>query len=236
MDEQTAQGAQRFAGFTIPEGSWLPPEFFEILPDIETLAEIKVTLALIGRTVQLGVDAADVTLGELEAITGLRRRSVVRGVQAALCRGTAEVAWWRPHHGTRYRLVIASGCTNVVQPRPCTCMHEHLYTTTEESHIDTMHANDELDKLQQRMAAIGVSQRVARDILRRFSPETIARHLDQTEYATASRQARSAAAWFVASVRDDWSPPAGMPRREHGRSREDRYRYIRGKYAHLIQH
>jgi hypothetical protein len=236
MEDQTLRGAGQFAGFTIPEGAWLPPEFFQILPEIDTLAEMKVTLALIGRTVQLGVDSAAVSQSELQAATGLSRLSVAHGVQAALARGTIEIAWLRPKHGTRYRLVLASGCIDSIQQRPCTCMHEHLYTTTEETHIDTMHAHDELDKLRQRMAAIGVSTRIARDILNHFSPETIARHLNQTEYASAQGLARSAAAWFVASVRDDWSPPAGMPKAGHHSLGEDGYRYISGKYAEFIEH
>jgi|GEM_PF-6730054 len=76
-----------FSGFTLPEGAWLPPEFLEILPEIRTLAEIKVTIAAIYQTTQIG-GTAPISLSDFQALTGLDRKSVTRGINAATARGT----------------------------------------------------------------------------------------------------------------------------------------------------
>jgi len=36
-----------FPGFSLPAGSWLPPELLWILPEIRTVADLKVTIAAI---------------------------------------------------------------------------------------------------------------------------------------------------------------------------------------------
>ena len=78
---------QAFAGFTLPDGAWLPPEFLIILPEIRTLAELKVTIAAIYQTAQIG-GTAPISLSDFQALTGLERKSVTRGINAATARGT----------------------------------------------------------------------------------------------------------------------------------------------------
>lgn len=62
----------------------------ELLPDIGTLAELKVTLVIVRQTIGWHQDEQELSLAELEERTGLSRPSAIAGVKAGIERGTIE--------------------------------------------------------------------------------------------------------------------------------------------------
>lgn len=76
-----------FDGFSLPDGAWLPPEILHLLPQISTLAELKILIAAIYETMSSRGPAV-ISLGDFQALTGLSRKAVSRGIQAAIKRGT----------------------------------------------------------------------------------------------------------------------------------------------------
>jgi len=69
----------------------MPDDFFdELLCQIKTQAELKVTLAVMRKTLGWGKDGDHISLTQLEAITGLSHKSVVTGVKRAVARGTLK--------------------------------------------------------------------------------------------------------------------------------------------------
>ena len=79
--------APAFAGFTLPDGAWLPPELMHILPTMN-LAELKVTIAAVYETMQVGGRGIAISLTDFEALTGLSRKTVLRGIRASVKRGS----------------------------------------------------------------------------------------------------------------------------------------------------
>lgn len=80
-----------FAGFKAPGYTQTPNDLFDtLLPEIDTLGELKVTLVIIRATLGWHVHRGPkkLSLSTLERATGLARHSVIDGVAAALKRGT----------------------------------------------------------------------------------------------------------------------------------------------------
>lgn len=76
-------------GFEQPNYTQAPNRFFdEILPQIDTLAEIKVTLAVIRQTFGFHKQEDALSISQLEALTGLTREAVCDGIQRGVARGT----------------------------------------------------------------------------------------------------------------------------------------------------
>lgn len=72
-----------------PNHTQTPNAFFdETLAGIDTLAEAKVTLAIIRQTFGWHKEQDVLSISQLEAMTGLSRKSVIAGVRAAIRRGT----------------------------------------------------------------------------------------------------------------------------------------------------
>ena len=74
-----------FNGIALPETVFLPPEVLQAMPYM-TGAELKVTIAALSRTAVLG-GGEPITLDDFEAITGLSRPAVHKGLKRALARG-----------------------------------------------------------------------------------------------------------------------------------------------------
>lgn len=96
-----------FSGFSLPDGAWLPPELLYILPEIQNLSELKVTIAALYESLRIGSSEAVISLSDFEALTGLNRKSVSRGIDAALKRGSITR---KPVGGTYiYQIAIQTG-------------------------------------------------------------------------------------------------------------------------------
>lgn len=62
----------------------------ELLPEIKTLGELKVTLVVVRETIGWHEEERKLSLAELERRTGLSRQGVIDGAKAAVARGTVE--------------------------------------------------------------------------------------------------------------------------------------------------
>ena len=62
----------------------------ELLPEIKSLAELKVTLVVVRHTIGWHEDESKLSLADLEKRTGLSRQSAIDGVKRGLERGTLE--------------------------------------------------------------------------------------------------------------------------------------------------
>ena len=70
-------------------------------------------------------------------------------------------------------------------------------------------APPEQQQLLDALTDLGVSERVAGDIIGRYPRAYLWRMVQQTRYARRRGLASHPAGWFVASVRGDWAAPAG---------------------------
>lgn len=71
-------------GFEKPNHTQTPNSLFAALPEIKSVSELKVILAIVRRTFGWHKESDKISLSQLEADTGLTRESVSQGVQAAL--------------------------------------------------------------------------------------------------------------------------------------------------------
>jgi len=237
----------RFPGFTLPEGAWLPPEILMLLPDIRSASELKITIAAIYEALQIGGDGAVISLTDFQSLTGLDAKGVLRGIKAALKRGTLK----RERRGQSYfyRLAIRDKTperdwqnTSGKMPVHVTCM----YNTTSEEHTYIQHEGQDATgkmpgdekhlALLREMRELGVALKVAQNLLQRYDVDYLREKLRQARFALEQGLAQNAPGWFVASVRDGWGAPLGYDPNADLSDEERRKRYITGKYADFIEH
>ncbi len=200
----------KFPGFSLPQGTYLPPEFEEILPKIRTVGELKVLIIVLARYLQAGLDAQPLTFDQIQEATGLARQTAYDGVQRCLLKGTlrrrkvAGTYAYEPHLKT-----------SAILKTRTSCMHESsLHQTLDSTSTDDMHA---LESRIQRQLAIqkalierfGVAARVAEDIARNRDAGYVEKHMGYAWFAMNRGYVKSPAAFVVASIRDDWGPPLG---------------------------
>lgn len=78
-------------GFEKPNHTQTPNTFFDVsLPEIKSLVELKIVLAVIRQTFGWQKDADRISLSQLQRLTGLSRESVSIGIQLALDHGYVE--------------------------------------------------------------------------------------------------------------------------------------------------
>jgi hypothetical protein len=245
-----------FPGFSLPAGAWLPPELLWILPEIGTMSELKVTIAAIHETLRVGVVEAIVSLSEFEALTGLDRKSVSRGIKAALERGTFKRqqvgnTWlYRLHfrdpaapaagQNGRGRMPLVGG---EMGPNQGEMPQEGGAVPLDVVMYDTLSEGDKQQEGQRaailgKMADLGVRLKVAQRLIDKYDLAYLGEKLGQAIYAVERGLADNGPGWFVASVREDWQAPLGYGDRDKPKrgSKEDRRRYIEGKYKDLIEH
>lgn len=77
------------SGFQAPNYTQAPNALFDdILPQIDSLAELKVTLVCVRQTVGFHKDADEISISRFVELTGLHKTNVIEGVRRALKRGT----------------------------------------------------------------------------------------------------------------------------------------------------
>lgn len=109
--------------------------------------------------------------------------------------------------------------------------------------IDHVRSGEPEMELVRAMQAIGVTSPVCARLIKAYSADHLRTHLRHTRHARATRFAKGTqAAYFVRSAGGDWDPPPGFRIEDHltpaetaERERENRRRYVTGKYADLIQ-
>lgn len=250
-----------FGGFSVPDGAWLPPELLDVLPDIKTVSELKVTIAAIHETLRVGVVEAIVSLSEFEALTGLNRKSVSAGIRRAVNRGTIKrqqvgnTYLYRLHFSAhtlpagRVNFTLAGGGgigqngVDFPQNRgevgqdgvELSPLVVNACTSTT---LDKDKQQDKHTALLAEMRQLGVVLKVAQRLVVKYDPDYLREKLEMARYAVEAKIAENGPGWFVASVREDWQAPLGYQDRNKPKpgSKESRHRYIEGKYKDLIEH
>jgi DNA-directed RNA polymerase subunit M/transcription elongation factor TFIIS len=189
------------SGFTMPQGTMLPPEFLAVLREISTLSELKVLIALLAVSSDVGIDARGLTFDDILHATSLARASTDKGLKLALQRGTIVKS------GSKYEPNwngVSKGELHVHDMH--VLKHEHnssLETCMQE------HASSDFEKIL--VSEFGLAVRVALDLVRRYPREHLFTHINQARYARAKGMIKSnLQGWLVASIRDNWGPPKGF--------------------------
>lgn len=188
--------------FSMPKGTLFPPEFLPVLRDINTLAELKVTIALLAVSSETGIDARGLTFDDLEHATSLARGSVNKGIKLALERQTIvkNGSKYEPNWNGMSKYELHVHDMHVLK-------HEHDISSTFETCMQK-HGGSDFEKIL--ITEFGLAVRVARDICERYPTMHLFKHVHFARYARSKRIARNLQGWLVASVRDDWGPPKGF--------------------------
>jgi hypothetical protein len=190
----------RFKGFTIPDDMTFPPELREIIPDIKTVAELKLLLIILDAYFQAGLDAQPLTFDQLQKRTKLARQSVNDGLKKLLAND--------------YIQRLTAGDTYAYEPSlesrlPC---HESLDSDSQkvDSH-DIEHDHAWRSRIWTALVKeFGVSSRVAEDIALNRDPAYVQRHIDYAHYEIKTGfQPKRPAGYIVARIRDDRPMPLG---------------------------
>ena len=203
--------SNEFDGFTLPEGAFFPPEFFQLLPDLRTLGEVKVLIVVLSEYLKAGLDARPLTFDEIQELTGLARQTVSTALQ-------------RLRTLRAIRRIGALGGTFRYEPRLKESlnfrlpMHDSLHAWESLTETPPMLDENMHEGVQLLNEKCGVSLRVAGDIVTRYPLDTIRLHVS---YALAAAEAKmirkTLAAYVVASIRDNWGPPLGWKEEDEER-------------------
>jgi hypothetical protein len=197
---------EEFAGFSLPEGTFLPPEFSELLPELRTLGEVKVLLVILAEYLRAGLDARALTHNEIQALSGLARGTVNAALLSLRTRLGCVRRIGAPGGGYRYEPALKESLGSLrFRPPMHDSLHVFRHEQASQALLDDMH-----DSVQLLNEKCGVSLRVAEDIARRYSASDVKRHCS---YALAASRGglikKTLAAYVVASLRDNWGPPLG---------------------------
>jgi len=194
MATTTQVAPKAIPGFTVPAGAYLPPELMELLPNIGTLAELKVLLVALHESTQPGRTGALLTFTELQQRAGLARASVAAGIRAAV--GHGAISRLPFNRSFVYRLQLKKIGSNA---EPTKCQSEPYVV------IDTgTTLTDEQTQTVQELNRRGLSRNVAIQTVLRYKPQYIARHLAQLDQAIKKHLAKNPAGWLVTSLAEDW--------------------------------
>lgn len=198
-----------FSGFSLPEGAWLPPELIALLPRLGK-AQLKCLIVIIARFTQQAGDEPT-TLTELELLTGLARKSVIAALRDLL---TLKII-------TR----TAVGRTYIYEPM-VQISHQQVVKLSNKKEREIQSDSpslslDSLDSLEQlkSLRACGVYVRTAREIVNKFDPQEIEKHLSYYDYALKVGFAKGPG-WLVNSIIENWGEPIGY--RDHPIGKERR--------------
>jgi DNA-binding Lrp family transcriptional regulator len=198
-----------FDGFSIPRDTYLPPEFFEILPDLDTLGEVKTLLVILQFYFQAGLDARPLTLDQIQDATGLSRPSVSEGLKRARTRG---VVLRRRMAGTfgyepRLREAARGSKESLLECHVLTCTSPESSQTSEEH---AFQSNLRIQLYKTLVVEFGLACHVADNIAKGRDPEYVQRHVEYARFAVGQGTVDKPAGYLVASIRDDWGPPLGF--------------------------
>lgn len=79
-------------GFASPNHTQTPNDLFDVLlAEIDSLAELKITLAVIRKTLGYHKKKDPISFTQLQKVTGLKSQAVQSGIEKAIARGTIEI-------------------------------------------------------------------------------------------------------------------------------------------------
>jgi hypothetical protein len=247
-----------FPGFTIPAGAWLPEEFIQLLPHIKTKSELLVTIVAIYEVMRVQQSSTPISLSDFQGLTGLDRKSVLRGINSALERGTIHRS---PQAGTYLYTLSTRPASSTTPPVSVTMPpiggsmppirgteppnggttppHVVYACETSDPTLKDQHATSgtmpPLDLIRE-MRDLGVALKVANNIAGKYDAAYIILKLRHTRHARDIGLAKNPPGWFVASIKHDWPAPLNYKEEDHLTEEEKRLQYISGEYSHLIRH
>jgi hypothetical protein len=202
-----------FRGFTIPKGAWIPPEIAQILPMIDTLAELKVILAALYDACQVGRAGSALSLAQLERLSGLSRTAVIDGRNAATARGILQ----RRKLGGQYfyQLTITASAEFAPGSSKLLLRSSNLLPHV----VNTLQSlSEQQQHTYKALADFGVNHHVARSLVITYEPEYIEKHLAFARAAANAELSDNPPGWLISSLREDWQEPlVTTTRRQHRR-------------------
>jgi predicted transcriptional regulator len=197
----------KFQGFQLPEGAWLPSELIDLLPDLSG-SQIKTLIILIYNYTQIG-GSIPTSLSDIEVLAGLSRQSVITSLKSLLSAGIIE----RSKVGQSY---IYEPRVKFLDPQV-----KNIVNKKEESEESNL--SDSLSNLTilRCLKSNGIYAKQARQFITDYDQEYIQRHLDYYEFALTAGIARGPG-FLNMSIKEDWQQPLGYDRRK---LKPDRERY-----------
>lgn len=194
-------------GLQIPEAIILPPEVIHLLPWM-TLAELKITIAAVGRLMSVGGNEP-ITLSEFEQLTGMDRKTVLVGIERSMQRGVLtrfEVTGYQGHISHVYELrVFIGGKIPPMKPVKAKLSKAVLADTDNDS-TTSLAADQNSKELYERLRKIGVYPKPASALIANHTVERIQAFLNI--YPTAFQVGRAQGpGWLVKAITDPtWDP------------------------------
>jgi hypothetical protein len=168
-----------FPGFTLPDTPVLPSEFRALLSQIDTLAELKLTLAALMAATTPGHTGALSPIRHLAKVLHLSPSSIQRALTRAVARGTII------KDGDHYLLCTQVGHSVVVDTDPSYILQDNNNT-----------------QILNTLTTLGVSPQVALRLTQEFDEAYLLRHITALK---KQRQLRSPAGWLLCSIRQNWT-------------------------------
>lgn len=206
----------KFQGFSIPQGTFLPGEFEQVLPFLKTHGEIATLLVILFEYLRPGLDAMPLTIDQIESASGLSRPTITKAIRKLMQNGFIRR--------------IPSGQTYLYEPEVMSISKETLLLMHHESsciasatskHLDDA-SGDEKNFLLAKLKSCGVAARVALDLIEHYEEEHILKHIGYARFKQNRGQIKyTLAAYVVAAIKDDYAMPAGYqdePTEEHNHS------------------
>jgi len=201
-----------FAGFNIPAGAFIPPEILDILPEIHTLAELKVLLVSLFAACQPGTQTDALTIEQLKTATGLSRNAIIEARRKCVQRATITRDTSTGNNIYTLNIATTGGAKFAPPPQPVE-VEEHTNTQdVGECKVCTLVVASTISTTQQQqhdnsilqMIQLGVHPSVAEKIRQKHQPTTIAAYIKFTTDTAKRRRIQNPAAFFVAAITQGW--------------------------------
>jgi hypothetical protein len=209
----------KFPGFSLPKDTFLPPEFWDVLPGIKTMSELKVLLVVLREYFRAGLDAQPLPVDRIQLLSGLARKSATDGLQRARVCGTIIRRRMGGTYGYEPRLREAAQAnerdSSGSEPP---CMHESshdlssAFSSDEHDHALEFKNSQQLRREVYRVLVVefGVACRVADDIATKRDPNYCLKHIEYARYEVQTGfSPDKPAGYIVARIRDDRPAPLG---------------------------
>ena len=205
-------------GIVYPKNIILPLEVLQLMPWM-TLSELKITIAAVGRLMQVG-GAEPITLSEFEQLTGMSCTAVLDGIARAMKRGILtrfEVTGYQGHTAYVYEIRVSIG-SNLLTMEPVKDKQSKDDVVDSES-TTTLNLtsggakksqetpeNQRKNDLVLRLRKIGIYPKTAAQLVEKNDLDRIEQFLGL--YSLALRVKRATGpGWLVTAVTDpDWDP------------------------------
>lgn len=184
----------KFSGFTLPDGAYLPKELLDLLPDLSK-SELKVLIVVIYHSTQTGA-SEPISQRDIQALSGLSIQSVSTGITSLLEKNI--ITQTRISNTFAYDIQIL----------------EHQVKA---SKIDIELDNTKLSILRD-LRTFGVYNKLARTFVSEHDTEYLLRHIDYFKFALHRGYARGPG-FLCLSIKEDWGPPLGYSKQFRDNSR-----------------